>query len=77
MFNLKILEHCWTSSRHKYVKTEISNVAENIEEELEELTPKPLPKMEDNLGKQKDYMDDLEVGTVLDIKEYGILTVRE
>ena len=75
-FNLKILGHRWTSSRNRCVRTEIS-AAENIKE-LEEPIPKPpLPK-KNNLGKPKDYnkLDGLAVGTVLDVKEYGILTVR-
>ena len=77
-FILKILGHGYTNSKNKYVKTEISNVEENVEEELVELTPIPLPKKEGNLGKPKDYnkLDNLVEGTVLDVKEYGILTVR-
>ena len=40
-FILKILGHGYTNSKNKYVKTEISNVEENVEEELVELTPRP------------------------------------
>lgn len=49
-FNLKVLGHRWTSSRHRHVETKICGFADT---EVAP-TPKLLPRR-NNLGKPKDY----------------------
>ena len=71
-FAIKIIEHGWSADKHKNVKVEIKMVTEGEEGSIN------IPLREIPAGQPKDYkkLEELETGMVLEVKSYGILSMR-